>query len=96
MEGGNGCCFVAFFLIITAMKYIFAVLFLPVLLFSVGCSGKVPLGGKVTFSDDGSPGTRGVVFFMSPPLVAQGGINPDGTYRVGSRVDEERHVLGSA
>jgi len=50
----------------------------------VGCSQHVPLSGKVTFSDDGSPVTFGNVFFLTPATVAQAGIREDGTYTVGS------------
>jgi hypothetical protein len=50
----------------------------------VGCSQNVPLSGKVTFSDDGSPVTFGNVFFLTPTTVAQAGIRKDGTYTVGS------------
>ena len=57
---------------------------LIIVLLATGCSGKVPLGGTVTFSDDGSPLTQGVVYFQSETLVAQGAIKPDGTYRVGT------------
>ncbi len=66
------------------MKHIFASLSLSVLLFSLGCSGKVPLGGKVTFSDDGSPVTKGAVCFQSPTMLAQGAIQSDGTYQMGT------------
>jgi len=65
------------------MKYHFFS-FLMILLFVTGCSGKVPLGGTVTFSDDGTPLTRGAVFFQSDKLVAQGAIKSDGTFRVGT------------
>jgi len=54
------------------------------LLFVVGCSNKVPLSGTVTFSDDGAPLTRGVVFFQSDTLLAQGAIQPNGRYTVGT------------
>ncbi|MCL2004743.1 MAG: carboxypeptidase-like regulatory domain-containing protein [Planctomycetaceae bacterium] len=65
------------------MKYhIFPLLF--ALLIAAGCSGKVPLTGTVTFSDDGSPLPQGVIYFQSDTLVAQGGIQPDGTFRVGT------------
>ena len=50
----------------------------------IGCSQNVPLSGKVTFSDDGSPVPFGNVFFMTPTTVAQAGIREDGTYTVGS------------
>ena len=60
------------------------VLLALVLCIALGCSGKQPLGGKVTFSDDGSPLTKGAVFFTTATFVAQGDIKPDGTYTVGS------------
>ncbi len=50
----------------------------------MGCDGKQQLGGKVTFSDDGSPVTMGAVFFTTPTFVAQGDIKSDGTYVVSS------------
>jgi len=52
--------------------------------FLVGCSGKQPLSGTVTFSDDGTPVTAGAVFFETPTFNAQGSIKSDGTYIVGS------------
>jgi len=52
--------------------------------FMLGCSDNLPLGGKVTFSDDGSPVTTGAVFFTTPTFEAQGSIKSDGTYVVGS------------
>lgn len=61
------------------MKNIF--LFLLIL---CGCSGKQPLGGRVTFSDDNTPITKGVVFFSTPTFYAQGAIKPDGSYTVGT------------
>ena len=54
------------------------------LLFAFGCSDKVQLGGKVTFSDDNSPVPIGNVQFETDTFVAQGEIKPDGTYVVGS------------
>jgi hypothetical protein len=54
------------------------------LLFAFGCSNKVRLSGKVTFSDDGSPVPTGTVQFETDTFVAQGEINSDGTYIVGS------------
>ena len=51
----------------------------------VGCSGdKVPMGGKVTFSDDGSSVPTGIVCFQKPGFVARGEIGPDGTYVMSS------------
>ena len=66
------------------MNYRFFLLSLTILLVVSGCSNKVPLGGTVTFSDDGAPLTQGAVFFQSETLQAQGGIKPDGTYIVGT------------
>jgi hypothetical protein len=57
---------------------------LSVLLFAVGCGNKLPLSGTVTFSDDGSPVTRGAIFFQSDKVLAQGDIQEDGTYTVGT------------
>jgi len=63
-------------------------LFLPFVLLGcvllVGCSGKQPLSGTVTFADDGTPVTAGAVFFETPTFNAQGSIKSDGTYIVGS------------
>ncbi len=50
----------------------------------IGCSGKQPLGGKVTFSDDGTPVTTGSVFLETPTFQSSGSIRADGTYVVGS------------
>ncbi len=55
-----------------------------ILLVSIGCSDKRPLSGKVTFSDNGEPLTKGAVFFTTPTFVAQGDLKKDGTYTVGS------------
>jgi len=49
-----------------------------------GCGNKVPLTGKVTFTDDGSPLTQGMVCFMAPGFLARGQLNADGTYQVSS------------
>ena len=57
---------------------------LPGIVFLSGCSDNLPLGGKVTFSDDGSPVPAGTVFFSTPTFEAQGFIKSDGTYIVGS------------
>jgi len=66
------------------MKYRSILLSLSVLLFAIGCSNKLPLSGTVTFSDDGSPVTRGAIFFQSDKVLAQGEIKEDGTYTVGT------------
>ena len=50
-----------------------------------GCGkGLVPLKGKVTFSDDGSPVPAGVILFDDGTNAAHGSIQKDGTYTVGS------------
>ena len=54
------------------------------ILFVFGCSGKQPLSGKITFSDDGSPLPAGAVFFETPTYSASGVIKKNGTYVVGS------------
>ena len=66
------------------LNFPFLLLSLSVLLIAAGCGRKVSFGGKVTFSDDGAPLTSGTVFFESPTLAAQGKINTDGTYTVGT------------
>lgn len=56
-----------------------------VLLLSVGCGDKQKLGGRVTFTDDGSPIEACTIIFDAGSHVAQGNvIKPDGTYVVGS------------
>ena len=61
--------------------------FLPllVLLCAVGCGGgNVPMGGTVTFSDNGEPVTVGTVFFTTDTFEAYGPLQSDGTYKIGS------------
>lgn len=51
-----------------------------------GCgNGQVPLRGKITFSDDGSPLTTGYIYFDNGKELSRGKINADGTYVVGSK-----------
>ena len=59
----------------------FALVFLFVLL--VGCSKNVPMGGKVTFSDNGEPLTTGTVVFVSGSQQAKGYLNERGEYKLG-------------
>ncbi|MCL2005953.1 MAG: hypothetical protein FWG73_07280 [Planctomycetaceae bacterium] len=66
------------------MKKTFAPFILLAFVFLLGCSDKLPLGGTVTFSDDGEPVPIGAVYFETPTFSAMGSINPDGTYTVGS------------
>jgi len=51
---------------------------------TIGCSDKVPLRGKVTFSDDQSPLTAGTVEFQSDTILARGDLKPNGTYVLGT------------
>jgi len=51
---------------------------------AIGCSDKVPMRGKVTFSDDQSPLTAGTVTFQSDTVLARGDLQPDGTYVLGT------------
>ena len=53
------------------------------LVFTIGCGGNVPLSGKVTFSDDGSPLPQGTIAFLKDGKVARGHIKADGTFTVG-------------
>jgi len=58
--------------------------FIMVLALIVGCGdSNVGLNGKVTFSDDGSPLTKGSVTFLKDGKIAYGGLNENGTYVVG-------------
>ncbi len=66
------------------MKYIsFLLLCFATILFC-GCSNKVPLGGKITFSDDSSPLTRGIVCFEKDGFLARGPVLEDGSYQISS------------
>lgn len=49
-----------------------------------GCSDNVPLKGRVTFSDDGSPLTTGMVYLDTPTYQARGELDKNGYYVVGS------------
>ncbi|MDR2757284.1 MAG: hypothetical protein LBC20_16420 [Planctomycetaceae bacterium] len=67
------------------MKYLYIFLLLFCVIYESGCNaGKIPLKGKITFSDDGSPLTRGIIVFSSPTFQAYGDIQSDGTFRVSS------------
>jgi hypothetical protein len=68
----------------TKLKHITLVFLLVGILGMFGCSRNVPLSGTVVFSDDGTPVPRGIVILSTPTFVAQGSIQPDGTYTIGS------------
>ncbi|MDR1492039.1 MAG: hypothetical protein LBT05_04880 [Planctomycetaceae bacterium] len=55
-----------------------------------GCNnGKVQLGGKITFSDDGSPVPQGTIVFVQDAFQATGTIQADGSYVVGSLSEKD-------
>lgn len=58
-------------------------------LFALGCgdANRVNVRGTVTFSDDGSPLTRGVVCFDNDTVMARGTVKPDGSYAIGVEKD---------
>lgn len=64
----------------------FSLIFLVACLFCivVGCGRNVPLGGKVVYSDDGSPLTVGEVILETENFTARGALGSDGTYTIGS------------
>ena len=62
-------------------SFCFSIVFV-VLFVGCGGSGNVPLSGKVTFSDDGSPLAMGTVVFLKDGHIARGRIEQDGTYAV--------------
>ena len=68
----------------TNRHYQFNLLLLLVLLCAAGCGTNVPMGGTVTFSDDGSPLTAGTVFFTTDTFEARGMLQSNGTYTIGS------------
>lgn len=53
------------------------------LIASIGCSNNVPLGGTVTFSDDGTPVPKGTIAFDDGAHQARGEIDSNGHYTVG-------------
>ena len=50
----------------------------------IGCGTNVKFGGRVTYSDDGSPLTTGMVCFESSSFLARGPLNQNGYYDLGS------------
>ena len=53
-------------------------------LFVTGCGKNSPLRGKVTFMEDESPLTVGIVYFESGNIMARGELRSDGSYQVGT------------
>ena len=60
-----------------------------VALVALGCGdpNRVNVRGKVTFADDGSPLTRGIVCLDNDKLMARGTLQPDGSYAIGVEKD---------
>ena len=50
----------------------------------LGCGPNVKFGGRVTYSDDDSPLTTGMVCFESNTFLARGPLDKDGCYDLGS------------
>lgn len=66
------------------MKHAFFLLgTLCLLVFFVGCNGNIGVHGKVTFPD-GEPLTKGSVIFQNDRVMAEGHVQKDGTYRLGT------------
>jgi len=70
-------------------KTLFILLPAVLMLTAVGCGDKVPMRGKVTFSDDQSPLTVGQVTFSSNSVLARGHLKPDGTYVIGTDTEKD-------
>jgi hypothetical protein len=67
-----------------AHKTLFPLIILGITML-IGCSNHVPLRGKVTYSDDGTPLEAGMVCFVSPNgFLSRGDIKNDGMYIVGT------------
>jgi hypothetical protein len=67
--------------IMTRLCYCFGFLILLAVL--AGCNKNVGLKGTVTYSDDGSPLTTGVIGFRKDGQIARGDIKEDGSFVVG-------------
>jgi len=70
----------------TLTKYRTCVFFASIIiLLCLGCgSGHVRLQGKVTFEEDGTPLTTGRVCFQKDVFMAEGKIDENGTFTMGS------------
>lgn len=65
-------------------RYSYVFVLLALLLLQTGCTDKVRMIGKVTFSDNGDPVPAGTVFFENDTFMAHGTIRSDGTFSVSS------------
>lgn len=68
------------------MLYRFTIQTFPFLLLVLmtGCGSNVKFGGRVTFSDDDSPLTSGMVCFQAEGFFVRGEIGKDGNYTLGT------------
>ena len=68
-----------------------------VALVALGCGdpNRVNVRGKVTFSDDRSPLTRGIVCLDNDKIMARGTVQPDGSYAIGVEKDGRGSPPGS-
>lgn len=71
------------------MRFCLYSIVVVVALVAVGCgdANRVNVRGKVTFSDDGSPLTRGIVCLDNDKVMARGTLQPDGSYAIGVEKD---------
>ena len=65
-------------------RSLFFLLFTVLIIAFPGCSDKVKVRGKITFSDDQSPLTIGQVRFQSTTMQARGVLKSDGSYALGT------------
>ena len=65
------------------MKKIKTIVLLLLIGIVSGCSDNVPLGGRVTFSDNGEPLTTGTVVFVDGHQQARGTLDATGYYKLG-------------
>jgi hypothetical protein len=64
---------------------LFVTLMISITLLTAGCSRQVPLGGRITFEDNGEPLTEGTIAFVSGNNQARSEIDKDGKYTLGFR-----------
>jgi len=66
------------------MKCISIIVPLLLIVAFVGCSDNVAVSGRVTFSDDNTPLTVGMVFFETDTFQSRGILDSEGRYQLGS------------
>ena len=64
------------------MKH-FTTIILLIALCICGCAKNVPLGGRITFEDNGEPLTMGTIAFVGGSHQARSDIDADGRYNLG-------------